>query len=353
MDPADPFRPAAGGANVAGHHVSSNCNGDRDRAHGMNAYHQPNNLGYSMPGMPSQLPQYHASATAPHYASATAPHGMSHYHPSPPNVPQPYQQSPYFTSNNAMINPTNVPGERYSPYTVPGNVAGIPQVRRSENRINLPPIRQNNALAGSVSALGSVANSASGANVNVHGGVAVGAARGGIMHGSSGPLMNTLGTKNSTGNSNENSLPAFLTNQNQSTATEAASAGFVAPTATGGANQSKISHSLPPPETEPPSPLPPLQKSKEPTKLHHHPDMPFLVTHWVDHYAASASIAAGASGTADPSLKRGEGDAAMNAEIDGNEKVKKEALLRLQRAAKDMAWAFETLGAFGVSSNVS
>lgn len=117
-------------------------------------------------------------------------------------------------------------------------------------------------------------------------------------------------------------------------------------TAIGFSAQSSHTFTLPQPESEPLPPIPPMPKTIEPNKLHHHPDLPFLVTHWVDHYASTSSFTAASEPT--HVLKRD--DSGSKNILGEDDDERKEALLRLKRAARDMAWAFETLGVYGDSS---
>ena len=127
---------------------------------------------------------------------------------------------------------------------------------------------------------------------------------------------------------------------------------------------------VPLPEMDPPpEPLLPLRKGSKPTMMNHHPDLPFLVTHWVANYAASTgALESGATAGDGGKKKKGavgklksaedshmDDSVALVAGVAGGEEQtkKKEALERIHRAAKDLAWAFETLGAFGYSSSVS
>ena len=93
---------------------------------------------------------------------------------------------------------------------------------------------------------------------------------------------------------------------------------------------------LPAPENGPPSALPPMPQN-DLIKLHHHPDLPFLVTNWLDLYVSSST---------DLSTKN-----SADGVPEKEEAKKKEALIKLQNAAQDMAQAFEILGAFGATSN--
>jgi hypothetical protein len=162
----------------------------------------------------------------------------------------------------------------------------------------------------------------------------------------------------------KSTTPAISTNDNASNRfTEAgsvaasASAGVAPMTTTAASNTTSRLSTTPQPENEPPlSPLPATKKSKDSMTAYHHPDLPFLVTHWIDHYASLARSAATSAAARDnkPPQENTSNSKAIIAVKDGDETVKKEEALRqIQRAAKDLAWAFETLGAFGDSCKVS
>jgi len=96
------------------------------------------------------------------------------------------------------------------------------------------------------------------------------------------------------------------------------------------------------------------QQQKQLQQVHHHPDLPFLVTHWIAHYNSLQSN----SGISDASISK---ESKSNDSIFGNNNVnnirtqeqkamENEARRRIQRAASDLAWSFQTLGVFGTSN---
>ena len=110
------------------------------------------------------------------------------------------------------------------------------------------------------------------------------------------------------------------------------------------------------PPIEPEKPLPPFQKPSPQIVVHHHPDLPFLVTHWIANYAPSTDIDQPYAGKGKSMFAMEQSDSAVS--VSAREKKileakNNEAVKRIRRAASDLAWAFETLGAFGPSANVS
>lgn len=97
-------------------------------------------------------------------------------------------------------------------------------------------------------------------------------------------------------------------------------------------------------------PLPPMQNSRQQNQqqLHHHPDLPFLVTHWIAHYDALQSN--NNSDTTDNTCGRTLKQSMPNQKTNEQKAKEDEARRRIQRAATDLAWSFQTLGAFGTSN---
>jgi hypothetical protein len=259
-----------------------------------------------------------------------------------------YRTSPYFhQANNGSVPLHAGHAAAYSSHTLAG-YAGYPQ----QNNVSLPPLRQNNVM-GAASALASNINNhintqrmINGSSSNIRsftGGRAAAASTAQkISNAHQMHISSAQPTTAALGNPNVNTAaaPSNPSTGAQSTASLGGGKSSLQPTITYPTQKTTRPATLPLPENEPESPpLPPMLK-KDSMKLHHHPDLPFLVTHWVDHYAAS-SLAASENKT----MSGGE----RNQSEEGK---KQEALLRLERAAKDMAWAFETLGAFGNSTRV-
>ena len=101
------------------------------------------------------------------------------------------------------------------------------------------------------------------------------------------------------------------------------------------------------PGMESTKPLPSLQNSRRENQQQvHHPDLPFLVTHWIAHYnslqyndTTNTEDSCGNTFKPLPSSKTHEQKAKED-----------EARRRIQRAAADLAWSFQTLGAFGTNN---
>lgn len=81
----------------------------------------------------------------------------------------------------------------------------------------------------------------------------------------------------------------------------------------------------------------------------HHPDVPFLITHWLDHYVNSTTSLSSSGGRVSGSREKETGGNQDNDDAAAAAR-KKEAMRRLRNAAKDVAWAFETLGVFGTTA---
>jgi hypothetical protein len=263
-----------------------------------------------------------------------------------------HRASPYSNQSNNLAPPIGIASQpfRYSPNTLPQYAAPQP----NGNRIALPPLgRKNTVTDGAVTLDSGESNTFNSVDMSVNNGYLGGVGQtvanvAGLAHSQ---LMNMSSAQQhataTRGNSNTNpTVSAFTQISNQPSGSQSVS-GF--PAGGGGGASSGGNYScqslepvtLPQPEIEPEPPLPSLPKIKDPIKLNHHPDLPFLVTHWVDHYAAGSAVTFGEGKSMD--LDK----ATTQAE---EQSKKKEAILRLQRAAKDMAWAFETLGAFGDST---
>ena len=98
-------------------------------------------------------------------------------------------------------------------------------------------------------------------------------------------------------------------------------------------------------------PLPPMQKSLQlnQQQLHHHPDLPFLVTNWIAHYNALQSNNSATLSTDYEVFGNNINELSSNKTHE--QKAKEEEARRLiQRAAADLAWSFQTLGAFGTTN---
>ncbi len=113
------------------------------------------------------------------------------------------------------------------------------------------------------------------------------------------------------------------------------------------------------PGMESTKPLPPLQSRQQQNQqqLHHHPDLPFLVTHWIAHYdALQSNNSTTVSSTNSEESKFDSFGSTFNKFSNNNHKTQEqkakeeEARRRIQRAAADLAWSFQTLGAFGTSN---
>ena len=268
--------------------------------------------------------------------------------------------SPYFqNSYSGQFAPPASHATGYLPPTLPGYDAALS--RQNGNRIILPPLRptthQNHGVG--VSALEST---------QMNNGVAtsnnINASEAGVP-GVSAPLRSGMPIAHqhmdtslaqyatvSLGNSNAKSAAtaSIRTSANLGETSSLANSGATSIGLGGGASTYHSTQTswqqatLPAPENEPPSSLPPMPK-RDSIKLHHHPDLPFLVTNWVDCYASSSADYL--------STKNNVEEVPNNKQTvtgDREEAKKKEALMKLQNAAKDMAWAFETLGVFGDSS---
>eukprot|EP00571_Detonula_confervacea_P009850 CAMPEP_0172301324 /NCGR_PEP_ID=MMETSP1058-20130122/3238_1 /TAXON_ID=83371 /ORGANISM="Detonula confervacea, Strain CCMP 353" /LENGTH=2176 /DNA_ID=CAMNT_0013011391 /DNA_START=239 /DNA_END=6769 /DNA_ORIENTATION=- len=85
--------------------------------------------------------------------------------------------------------------------------------------------------------------------------------------------------------------------------------------------------------------------------VHHHPDLPFLVTHWLSQYAppAQSNDAKTSLSAQMPSTLGGEIVTAGKDQTNN----RKEALKIIRQQACNLAWAFQTLGAYGQSSHVT
>lgn len=105
-----------------------------------------------------------------------------------------------------------------------------------------------------------------------------------------------------------------------------------------------------------PGMLPAVQNSshhqQQLQQFRHHPDLPFLVTHWIAHYNSLKSNTDSSSNidkSKNDFLPFGDSSFTNN----NNQKTREqnsreeEARRRIQRAAADLAWSFQTLGAFG------
>ena len=114
------------------------------------------------------------------------------------------------------------------------------------------------------------------------------------------------------------------------------------------------------PGMESTKPLPPIQNSRQQQQqqqqqVHHHPDLPFLVTHWIAHYDALQSSTT-SNNSEDESKSDLFGSTTTLNQLSNNNKTQEqkakedEAKRRIQRAAADLAWSFQTLGAFGTSN---
>ena len=226
--------------------------------------------------------------------------------------------------------------DRYPPHTLQGH-----HHHQNGNRITLPPLGRN-AINGTALGITGNANPVHGDLNSSHVGRFTGG--NGTTVKSSNAQQHAASTSYAHGNAAAgNSLANSAFDQTTNKSAAGVSTGSKTADAAGvSTSNNNPTHSLQPvtlpqPENEPEPPLPPMSKNKDPMKLHHHPDMPFLVTHWVDHYAAAGS-------------SMGESNKVSGDEVmDSGEAKTKEALLRLQRAAREMAWAFETLGAYGDS----
>ncbi|KAL3793670.1 hypothetical protein HJC23_010242 [Cyclotella cryptica] len=387
MDPFNPFRGvshATAGNDDAGHPPHSiptsnqNHHGDSEMS---TSRSQPylSHQGYPLPEQQLQIPTAPSQLTQPYSASSTAAQAhFESYHPPTANVPpqhsHPYRQSPYFgpaTNGFGLIAPAVEPVTRYPPESLPGHPA---QGYNGANRLILPPLPHSNTVynaSPAASALGRGAANHFGGTVSVAGnrenlsndsvsapGVGL------LMHTSSNPPTHfnvmqsaTLHDQSTIGKSNPKSTtPAISTNHNPSNrltgagsvaASTSAGVASVQPTAAFKSCETPLPSTMPQPENEPPPP-PSTKNSKDYTAVHHHPDLPFLVTHWIDHYASLA----GSATTKNKKTPKGHtsNSGAIIPVKDGDEKANKdEALRRIQRAAKDLAWAFEALGAFGDS----
>ena len=93
------------------------------------------------------------------------------------------------------------------------------------------------------------------------------------------------------------------------------------------------------------------QQQKQLQQVHHHPDLPFLVTHWIAHYnslQSNSEISSEESKSKTDSLFGNNN--VNNIKTQEQKAMEDEARRRIQRAASDLAWSFQTLGAFGTSN---
>ena len=271
-------------------------------------------------------PDYHTQQHMQHSMSSSVGQ-FQPYRSSPPNtMPQQQQQhpemlraSPYFAPNTRHT----VPSSGYTNSHPPHTLSSHGDNHHQGNRIILPPLRQPNAMQ--TAALGVNMNNYARNSDNFVKDASVSA-----VTNSSAPIHEAKVSGAQHENSNINSAASTFhqKSQNQPIVQSIVGRATGAPSfATYDPPQTSQMSTFPLPETAPEPLLSLTFKTKKP-KLHHHPDLPFLVTHWVDHYAAESS----------------------DKMLQGDKETKKEdALIRLRHAAKEMAWAFETLGAFGDS----